>query len=78
MKIRYYCNSDDPNRDFTRRDKQEYEWLKSRPICSLCSEPIQEDIAYISLIDKYPKGLICEHCAKEIKGKHLQITYITD
>ena len=37
--------TDDPLRDADRYDKICQDWLDSRPKCSACGEPIQEDYA---------------------------------
>lgn len=79
MKINFYYNSDDPNRDFDRKDNQEYQWLKTRPVCCKCGEPIQEDIAYISYIE-LNTNLICQRCTEieKIPKNKLEKVYISD
>lgn len=37
--------TDDPLRDFSEKCREEEEWLKSRPICAECGEPIQDEVA---------------------------------
>lgn len=49
--------TDDPERDFDRWDQEQAEWLASRPVCSNCGRPIQDDHYY--LIGDEP---ICPHC----------------
>lgn len=38
-----YFRSGDPDADFARRDREQSEWLKSRPICSKCRRHIQDE-----------------------------------
>ena len=41
--------SSDPLRDFSRKCEEEEEWLKTRPVCAECGEPIQqEDAVYLN------------------------------
>ena len=35
--------TDDPIRDAENYQADQEEWLKSRPICDVCGEPVQED-----------------------------------
>lgn len=35
----------DPLEDFARRDAEHEEWLRHRPVCSVCGEPICADRA---------------------------------
>ena len=54
--------TDDPHRDFVRDDARKAKWLDSRPICTECDEPIQEESAYY-----IHDGWICEQCVKECR-----------
>ena len=38
-----YFRSGDPLDDFARREHEQEEWLKSRPICSKCGRHIQDE-----------------------------------
>lgn len=49
--------TDDPLSDFDRYDRQQEEWLNSRPVCDCCGEPIQDDFCY-----EINGDLICEDC----------------
>lgn len=49
--------TDDPLSDFDRYDRQQEEWLNSRPVCDCCDEPIQDDFCY-----EINGDLICEDC----------------
>lgn len=40
-------------------DREMDAWLESRPICTCCDEPIQEEKAY-----ETERGLMCESCAR--------------
>jgi hypothetical protein len=35
--------TNDPEADFTRREQEQEEWLKSRPVCAHCKEHIQDE-----------------------------------
>jgi formylmethanofuran dehydrogenase subunit E len=37
--------SSDPNLDFLEHDAEAEHWLERRPVCSICGEHIQDDIA---------------------------------
>lgn len=49
--------TDNPLADFNRHDAEQQEWLESRPKCSCCEEPIQDDYLY-EIDGEY----ICEDC----------------
>lgn len=49
--------TDDPLADFARHDAAQSRWLKKRPICSECNEPIQDEHCY-----EVNGELICEEC----------------
>jgi formylmethanofuran dehydrogenase subunit E len=54
--------TDDPHADFDRHERRKTEWLDSRPKCSDCNEPIQDEHAY------YIHGeWICEECVEECR-----------
>lgn len=38
--------SDDPALDFARYDAEQTRWLNSLPKCSICQEPIQQEMAF--------------------------------
>lgn len=52
--------SSDPDKDFLEHDRQAETWLNSRPVCSICGEHIQEDIAL-----RIDGEWICDKCAEE-------------
>lgn len=54
--------TDDPHRDFDEWDAENAAWLKSRPVCYECGEPITEDYAY-----RIGGDLVCQHCIDEMK-----------
>ena len=56
----------DPIKDYYDDDFKKAEWLESRPICSECDEPIQDDIAY-----EIDNKLYCEHCLDQYHKIHL-------
>jgi hypothetical protein len=49
--------TDDPIADFARHERQERRWLESRPICSDCERPIQDDHYF-----EFDGEVICEEC----------------
>lgn len=36
----------EPYEDFLRKEAEEARWLKTRPVCAWCGEPIQDEYAY--------------------------------
>lgn len=52
----------DPLQDADYKDRKEQEWLDSRPVCSICGEPIQEEYAY-----NYKGEWICEGCIDDMR-----------
>ena len=54
----YY--TDDPERDFARRDAEQQRELERLPVCSECGEHITDEFCY--LIDGEP---ICDGCMDE-------------
>ena len=57
--------TDDPERDFLRWDAENEEWLKSRPVCVMCGEPIQDDCYY-----DFGGGPMCEECTESFVKDH--------
>lgn len=53
----YY--SDNPARDFARRDADQQAWEDSLPHCECCGEPLDE---YVWNIDDQ---ILCDDCARE-------------
>ena len=47
----------DPEREFDIRDAEEARWLRSRPVCDICGEPIQEDHYY-----DLNSEIVCDDC----------------
>lgn len=62
--------SGDSITDFLRHDAQQEAWLKSRPRCRLCGDPIQDEQAFHFSGKK--ETWICEECM----GAHLE--YVDD
>ena len=54
--------SDDPLRDFARRDAEEARWLAKRPVCYECEEPISDEECY-----EFDGNLYCPECLKNHK-----------
>ena len=52
--------TDNPLRDFYAEDAREIQWLSTRPTCSECGEPIQEEECY--LINGM---LVCTTCLED-------------
>lgn len=52
--------TDDPIADFNQHDAEQQEWLESRPKCSYCEEPIQDDYCY-EIDGEY----VCEECLND-------------
>ena len=52
--------TDDPGHDAYMRDMEHMDFLKSRPICCVCREPIQTEKAI-----KIEHAYICWDCAHE-------------
>ena len=52
--------TDDPIMDFYRHDDEAEAWRRSRPVCSLCGEHIQETHAL-----RLDGEWICERCIRE-------------
>ena len=38
--------TDDPVADFERHDREQARWLNSLPKCSICGDPIQQEMAF--------------------------------
>lgn len=47
----------DPIDDFVEWDEGNYEWLKKRPDCCLCGQPITDEYGY-----KIQNDWFCEDC----------------
>lgn len=54
--------SDNLNYDIDRYLDEQDEWLRSRPKCSECEEPIQDMECY-----RFNDKLICENCIDNFK-----------
>lgn len=59
--------TDDPLADFARHDAEQKQWLKSRPVCSECGEPIQDEHCY-----EVNDELICEECMERNHRKYVE------
>lgn len=53
----------DPEADFARREHEQEEWLKSRPVCAYCKEHIQEERLMVIEGELYHLG-----CADKLFG----------
>lgn len=54
--------SSNPYRDYDRWEANQEAWLRSRPKCDCCGEPIQEDFAY-----RINEELYCKDCIDDAK-----------
>ena len=54
--------SDDPLLDYSRHEAEAERWLVTRPICSECERPIQDDYCF-----ELNGDLICEGCMEDHK-----------
>ena len=52
--------TDDPVMDYINHDKEQSRWLLSRPVCSICREPIQDDTVFVIGEKNY-----CEECMRD-------------
>ncbi len=57
----------DPEDDFKLRDAKEARWLKSRPVCDYCHEPIQDEYLY-----DINGEFICEYCLDQFFRKETE------
>ena len=44
--------------DLERREREEAAWLRSRPVCDMCGEPILDDIYFAP----EPDACYCDDC----------------
>ena len=56
-----WITTDDPVRDAAIRDAEHDAWLRSRPVCVICGERIQEEHALHLGGDEW----MCERCVRE-------------
>lgn len=54
--------TDDPIRDWENKCRADEKWLKSRPVCAECGEPIQQDDAVCINGEWY-----CDDCLKHMR-----------
>lgn len=47
--------------DLERREREQEEWLRSRPVCEFCGDPIQEEVYY----EPEPGMKYCPDCFSE-------------
>lgn len=52
----------EPYEDFLRKEAEEEKWLKTRPVCAWCGQPIQDEYAY-----EIDGELVCEVCIEECR-----------
>lgn len=62
------ARTDDPIADFYNWDAAQEAWLKTRPVCDSCGEPIQEDYKY-----EYEGQTFCEECFLKIVKKDCRV-----
>lgn len=48
--------------DLARKEAEDERWLRSRPVCAWCGEPIQDEYAY-----EIDGELICERCIEDCR-----------
>lgn len=60
--------TDNPLHDFYEHDAEEVEWLKTRPVCARCEEPIQDDYGYL-----YGGILFCSDCWDKFVNQHFRV-----
>lgn len=63
--------TDDPIRDFEQHDAEQERWLSKRPVCAVCGEHVQDDLA-LFLWNEW----ICDECVA--KNKAWVDDYIAD
>lgn len=49
---------------FAKKDKEHEIWLRHRPVCMVCDEPIAAEHSYIVYDDDAENTCICESCMK--------------
>ena len=59
--------SDDPIKDFERRDEEQTKWLEQRPVCSECGQHIQADFYY-----EINGEAICPECLETYYRKEVE------
>lgn len=58
--------TNDPVMDFHNYDREHSKWLLSRPVCSICREPIQDDTMYVIGGKNYCEECMCDGFAVDI------------
>ena len=58
--------TDDPLRDFDRYEREQAEWLESRPVCADCGNPVQDEHYYL-----IEGEVICPDCLEENYRKEI-------
>ena len=48
--------------DLERHEREQEAWLRSRPVCAWCGEPIQEEMCY-----DIAGELVCENCIDDCR-----------
>ncbi len=48
--------------DLARKEAEDERWLRSRPVCAWCGEPIQDEYCY-----EIDGDLICERCIEDCR-----------
>lgn len=62
--------SDDPIRDFERRERRRQAWLDTLPVCAECNRPIQDEECF-----EINGELICPECL-EVNHKKRTDDYV--
>lgn len=52
----------EPYEDFLRKEAEEEKWLKTRPVCAWCGQPIQDEHAY-----EIDGEMVCEDCIEDCR-----------
>lgn len=52
--------TDDPLADLSRHEDDQERWLRKRPLCSCCDEPITDEYCY--MVNDEP---VCEECLND-------------
>lgn len=65
--------TDDPVRDFERRERETQAWLDRLPKCDHCHEPIQDDEYY-----EIEGDTVCSDCLYDYCNTHLRVRNIKD
>lgn len=65
--------TDDPVRDFERRDREQQEWLDRLPKCAHCHQPIQYDSYYEIEGESICPECLYEYCEEQYKKANTEL-----